>query len=417
MDNRLYEVLSETFAHRGIIAEEDADDDIQRRLYGDVFRKLLEFVPPDDWIGKYIDQVITDLGTYGSQSRREAVDRVDFAALEKSDADAFAVRFRRLMKGPVADNLPYLYGAAAAIAVEARYLLGEPRSSPFMNAAELATEAVSYLQWRHAEAIRDIHGLQIENAIAEFRGHGSAVLTEMKSALQEASKLVIELQNNREGATRVLEEMRVRSDQAVSTLQNKIHVSDGALKKLEEETTGANAELQAVKEGLRTLSAKKLWDKRAKTSNFAFWASAVLLVVMLLIVPAFALYNLDDVLLALRHISDAATQTDAGIPGPTQLAVATISRLVVITVPLALYIWVIRLVVRFNMRSLALHDDAQQRHTMMDTYFHLIEHQAASKEDRALILNALFRPIPGHGAENIDPPNFTELVKGMERAN
>jgi hypothetical protein len=46
---------------------------------------------------------------------------------------------------------------------------------------------------------------------------------------------------------------------------------------------------------------------------------------------------------------------------------------------------------------------------MLDTFFHLIEKEGAVKEDRALVLNALFRPAPGHG-DNVDPPNFTELV-------
>ena len=49
--------------------------------------------------------------------------------------------------------------------------------------------------------------------------------------------------------------------------------------------------------------------------------------------------------------------------------------------------------------------------TMMDTYFYLLEKQGAVKEDRALILNALFRPGPGHGNDSVDPPNFTELIE------
>lgn len=46
---------------------------------------------------------------------------------------------------------------------------------------------------------------------------------------------------------------------------------------------------------------------------------------------------------------------------------------------------------------------------MMGTYFHLIEEGAATKEDRALTLAALSRPASGHGQDNADPPNFTEL--------
>jgi hypothetical protein len=96
-------------------------------------------------------------------------------------------------------------------------------------------------------------------------------------------------------------------------------------------------------------------------------------------------------------------------PNDTQITIAAIGRLVIVTVPVFLYIWAIRLVVRFNSRSLMLLDDARLRLTMLDTFFHLIEKEGAVKEDRALVLNALFRPGPGHG-DNVDPPNFTELV-------
>ncbi|MER9757562.1 DUF6161 domain-containing protein [Mesorhizobium sp. M0166] len=92
------------------------------------------------------------------------------------------------------------------------------------------------------------------------------------------------------------------------------------------------------------------------------------------------------------------------------MTVATVSRLVVVTIPLALYFWLIRLVVRFNMRSMLLMDDARQRATIIETYYKMIEQQAATKEDRALILQALCRPPPGHGSDSIEPPNFTEVI-------
>jgi hypothetical protein len=52
----------------------------------------------------------------------------------------------------------------------------------------------------------------------------------------------------------------------------------------------------------------------------------------------------------------------------------------------------------------------RKRQTMMDTYFLLIERQAATPEERGLILNALFRPAPSHGLDGVEPPNFTEFL-------
>lgn len=178
---------------------------------------------------------------------------------------------------------------------------------------------------------------------------------------------------------------------------------------IEAGTQSTEARLSALKEGVDTISVKKLWDDRAASSRKAFWGSVGILAIFLVIFPLVGFFKLDEILEMLRHIGDAAT---TGLPpdaNATQLTVATISRLVVITVPLALYFWIIKLLVRFNLHSLALMEDARQRHTMMDTYFHLIGERAATIEDRALILNALFRPTPGQGSDAVEPP-FTDIV-------
>lgn len=87
----------------------------------------------------------------------------------------------------------------------------------------------------------------------------------------------------------------------------------------------------------------------------------------------------------------------------------------IVTTPLVLYFWAIRLVVRFNGRSMLMMDDARQRETMMDTYVHLIETSNASANERALVLNALFRPSLSTAQENVEPPNFIELIgKGKD---
>lgn len=166
----------------------------------------------------------------------------------------------------------------------------------------------------------------------------------------------------------------------------------------------------AVREELRIDTTKKLWQNRALWSAVSFWLSAAAILFAFAAPIGAAYFNLDAILTGLRHIGDAATQ---GLPieaTNAQLLTATISRLAVITVPLAIYFWAVKLLVRFNARSMMLMDDARQRRTMMDVYVHLIENNGATQEERALVLNALFRPAPGHGPENVDPPNFTDLL-------
>lgn|GEM_PF-2366702 len=166
----------------------------------------------------------------------------------------------------------------------------------------------------------------------------------------------------------------------------------------------------AIREELRIDSTKKLWRSRASWSTASFWFSAIAITGAFAAPVIAASGNLDAILAGLRDIGDAATK---GLPTDAtnaQLLTATISRLAIITVPLAIYFWAVKLLVRFNARSMILMDDARQRSTMMDVYFHLIEKNGATQEERALVLNALFRPAPGHGPENVDPPNFTELL-------
>jgi hypothetical protein len=62
-------------------------------------------------------------------------------------------------------------------------------------------------------------------------------------------------------------------------------------------------------------------------------------------------------------------------------------------------------------------DDARQRVTMLNTYLFLIEQDAAVKQDRGAILEALFRRAPGHGGDTVEPPHFTDLLRyGQETA-
>ena len=132
--------------------------------------------------------------------------------------------------------------------------------------------------------------------------------------------------------------------------------------------------------------------------------------------PIAAVYESTTILQFAKQFADAATVDVGDNPGAVAMAVSVISRLVVIAVPLALYFWLIRLVGRFNMRSMLLMDDARQRATMLETYYKMIERSAATVKDRALVLQALMRPAPGHGPDTVEPPNFTEVIdKAMDK--
>lgn len=95
---------------------------------------------------------------------------------------------------------------------------------------------------------------------------------------------------------------------------------------------------------------------------------------------------------------------------PVTLTLVLLNRLVLLLFPVAMVIWAIRILVRFNLRSLLLMDDARQRMTMLDTYLFMLSRSAADTSDRGAVLEALFRRPPGHGADTVNPPDFVDLL-------
>lgn len=171
----------------------------------------------------------------------------------------------------------------------------------------------------------------------------------------------------------------------------------------------------ATIERLRLNTAKELWKKVYTENRTAFRYSASAIIVMLLGAAA-GLYSFSDPVLSylsgIRSVAVGSSETTDITVELDRVATTTdlLARFVVISVPLGLYIWLIKLLVRFNTRSMLLADDARFRVTMLDTYFYLIEKDGAVREDRGAILEALFRRAPGHGNDNVEAPHFTDLL-------
>lgn len=76
--------------------------------------------------------------------------------------------------------------------------------------------------------------------------------------------------------------------------------------------------------------------------------------------------------------------------------------------------WLLRFVGRYVVEHMVLQADAVQRKTMLQTYLALVGMKEAGMEqaDRTLVLNAIFRPLPGHPSDDVAPPTLIEVVKG-----
>jgi hypothetical protein len=159
----------------------------------------------------------------------------------------------------------------------------------------------------------------------------------------------------------------------------------------------------SINENLRLSQVKTLWRNTAVRSWRAYVLSWVFLILLLVIVPAAVLWQAEGVFSFFKLVGDAVLADIPKEASETAILIASVSRLVLVTLPVALYVWLIRIVVRFNVRSLLLMDDARQRDTMLQTYLHLVEQDAGVRAERPLILEAMFRRTPGHGPETMKP--------------
>lgn len=86
--------------------------------------------------------------------------------------------------------------------------------------------------------------------------------------------------------------------------------------------------------------------------------------------------------------------------------------IIVLLIPVLGVAWFLRLLSRFTIQNMMLADDAQLRRVMAETYVKLVSEGAIKDpEDRAIILSALFRPLPGSNTEDVSPPSITDILK------
>lgn len=103
-----------------------------------------------------------------------------------------------------------------------------------------------------------------------------------------------------------------------------------------------------------------------------------------------------------------STATESNSPSGLSLG-----GLVAITIPALFYAWLLKNISRLFVQAHNLADDAAHRRALAMTYLGLAENKelGMSEQERALILNALFRPSPPHGADEGPPSGLLDLIK------
>jgi hypothetical protein len=144
--------------------------------------------------------------------------------------------------------------------------------------------------------------------------------------------------------------------------------------------------------------ATDIWKTKGMQHGRAFWLGLIVLALVILGGLGVLLYNWREVLEAIPRKPDG------------DIAYGIVALLAVPVVGVA---WLLRIIARLVTNSMTLNEDAQQRKAMLETYFRLVGDPNSKMEatDRILVLNAIFRPLPGHQMEEVSPPTIADLLQ------
>jgi hypothetical protein len=169
----------------------------------------------------------------------------------------------------------------------------------------------------------------------------------------------------------------------------------------------------AIEAKLKLNALGNLWSRRARQAFHSTWVTA-------LVVAALCAFGIFAVLCWAHEVMNFVAPRDIAAIFLGNNATAAIGhqigRVLLVSVPVILYFWLIKMMVRFLIRSILLYDDASQRQTIMESYTLLLRDGMEDQRALPMLLWAIFRQVPGHGSDGIDPPDFTEVINaGMKK--
>ena len=250
---------------------------------------------------------------------------------------------------------------------------------------------------------------QIEGALAYHQRMAGLTSKSVRGARDAARKMVDNLgedvkahraqleESERIHAEKLDELVKAGEAQSEAAQEWRDTVADEVRRQREEWDEKYAEAYEQYTEKLRLESSVKLWTDRAAIHATAAgswqWRSIVIALVGLALAGAVAWGSLG---LAQWLFSDAFVVTE-GAPLPSglrptwryEVIFASAATLLYLTV----FFWIMRIVVRMYMTEHHLGIDAQSRASMAETYLALTKEDAASDQDRAIVLASLFRPV------------------------
>ena len=238
--------------------------------------------------------------------------------------------------------------------------------------------------------------------VAYKRGRGlteaiSGNLKPIVEKLQEGQIAEEARENNWKELRQTAENFVHKIEQRTSEMVNRIEVEKTSM--LDHMRKDVEALKESVKEEKFFQGAGAVWfDKRnAHKFAFRFWFTTLILSVLVIVVLlTFYGHSIIEIVLTKKPDGDYHYTS-----------------VVLLIVPGLALLWLLRFFGRFANNARTLADDSDQRAAMMETYFRLMADQKAEMRpaDRILILNAIFRPLPGYQVDEVSPATLADLIK------
>lgn len=193
-----------------------------------------------------------------------------------------------------------------------------------------------------------------------------------------------------EQASRVAQEARASSEQTAAKFEAFYVEKSKLISDLEE----------LFRKKIPVEASATYWEDtaRAKTAEWRGWL--ILFAVLALLPIVAGLFCWETIAGAIARVTGSGSNISLG-------------GVAIVTVPAVLYLWVLKNISRIFQQRLMLADDAAHRRLLTMTYLGLAKEPRLSitDNDRALILNALFRPIPPHASDDGPPAGLIDLIK------
>ncbi len=230
----------------------------------------------------------------------------------------------------------------------------------------------------------------------ENAGNLTAALSDRIQEAEKANKTTTKLTNELDS---IRDEVRSFIESRKNETVNNIRSS------LIPELEAAKAEVKV--DGILG-TAYDAWAKKQRNHWIAFGVGTFVFSTSIIILLFLGIEHQTKITDFIKSMSVIETISDAG---KTTSITSMFGRLAAITIPVAAIAWILRLVSRFALQNLSLANDAGQRKVSIDTYAKLVGTAGALDEkDRAIMLNAIFRPLPGASESDIAPPNLLDFV-------